>query len=232
MADPGTPRQYVGDLNSQTAASAMQAARLNATELLDTADLLFNLKRFQHSMTFSILAIEEVGKLAILQGILLSLGGTREQLWRSYRLHRAKTERLNAAILGRVRATFLDISLEQAKEIAERGPTPDELESAKQRALYSDCLEHQGSFVCHLPKNVDWRQLAWERLCEARAIVLALRDRTPEELDLWVKGAASARISGKSLRSILPDLHKELVEKGFVQEGWWETFLKDLGVEI
>jgi hypothetical protein len=47
-----------------------------------------------------------------------------------------------------------------------------------------------------------------------------------------VKGAASARISGKSLRSILPDLHKELVEKGFVQEGWWETFLKDLGVEI
>jgi AbiV family abortive infection protein len=185
MADPGTPRQYVGDLNSQTAASAMQAARLNATELLDTADLLFNLKRFQHSMTFSILAIEEVGKLAILQGILLSLGGTREQLWRSYRLHRAKTERLNAAILGRVRATFLDISLEQAKEIAERGPTPDELESAKQRALYSDCLEHQAH------SSVTFRRMStggsWPGNDFARLELSSLRSAT-EPLKSWICG--------------------------------------------
>ncbi len=186
------------------------------------------MKRFAHSVAFSILAIEEAGKLAILQKIFLGLGGDRSLLWRSFRQHRAKTESLNLGIQARVRATFPDIPLERAQEIAARGPTPGELETSKQRAIYSDCLEHSGSFVCHLPKNIDWRQEAWERLCEARAIVLAPRDRSPEELSVWSKHAAAARTSGKSLVAVLPDIHKELLEKGFVQEGWWDTLLKDI----
>jgi len=228
MADPDIPKQYVGVLDPHRAATAMQAARLNAVELLDTADLLFNLKRFPHSLAFSILAIEEAGKLVILQGILLDLGGRRAQLWRSYRLHRAKTEILNPGIFSRVRATFPDIPFEQAQEIAARGPTPDELEASKQRAIYSDCLEHAGSLVCHLPKNLDWRHAAWERLNEARAIVLTPRDRSPEELEVWLKHTTAARASGKSLHEVLPDLHKELLDKGFVQEGWWDTIFTDL----
>lgn len=229
MADPDIPKQYVGELDSHHAASAMQAARLNAVELLDTADILFNLKRFPHSLVFSILAIEEVGKLAILQGILLNLGGTSAELWRSYRRHRAKTESLNVGIWARIRATFPEIPEEQAHELAARGPTPDELETSKQRAIYSDCLEHRGSFACHLPKNLDWRQAAWERLCEARAIVLAPRDRSPEELDVWIKHASAARASGKNLAAVLPDLHKELAAKGFLKDGSWDPLLKDLG---
>lgn len=69
MAEADTPKPYGGELDSQQAASAMQAARLNAIELLDTADILFNLKRFPHSVVFSILAIEEAGKLPILQAL-------------------------------------------------------------------------------------------------------------------------------------------------------------------
>jgi AbiV family abortive infection protein len=220
-------RQYAGELDPVQAALTMQAARLNAVDLLDTADILFNLKRFAHSVAFSILAIEESAKLAILQAILLSLG-ERPQLWRSYRLHRAKTENLNLGIMARVRAMYPEIPLEQAREIAARGPTPDELETAKQRAMYSDCLDDAGKMVCHSPRNLDWRQEAWERLCEARALVLAPRDRSPEELRVWVKHVSTARESGKTLAAILPEIHKELVEKGFVQEGWWDTLLKDI----
>lgn len=205
----------------------MQAARLNSVDLLDTADILFTLKRFAHSVPFSILAIEESGKLALLQGILLRLED-RAKLWRLYRLHRAKTENLNLGIMARVRATFPEISLDAAREIAARGPTPDDLETAKQRAIYSDCVDRSGEFVCHLPRNIDWREEAWERLCEARAIVLSPRDRLPDELEVWVKHVLAARESGKSVAAVLPDIHKELLERGFVEEGWWDTLLKDI----
>jgi AbiV family abortive infection protein len=220
-------KQYAGELDIHQAASAMQAARLNSVDLLDTADILFNLKRFAHSVPFSILAIEESGKLVILQAILLGLAD-RAKLWRSYRLHRSKTENLNVGIMGRVRATFPAISLDEAREIAARGPTPEDLETAKQRAVYSDCIDDSGGVVCHLPRNVDWRQEAWERLCEARAIVLAPRDRSPDELDVWVRHVAAGRDSGKSIAAILPDIHNELVEKGFVDQGWWDTLLEDI----
>src|SRR5438876_10001333 len=66
-------KQYAGELDVHEAASAMQAARLNSVDLLDTADILFNLKRFAHSVPFSILAIEESSKLVILQAILFGL---------------------------------------------------------------------------------------------------------------------------------------------------------------
>ncbi len=43
MAERNDPRPYVGELNSQHAATAMQAAMLKAIELLDTADILLSL---------------------------------------------------------------------------------------------------------------------------------------------------------------------------------------------
>lgn len=222
------PKPYEAELTPAQAAAAMQAARMNAMELMDTADILFTLKRFPHSITFSTLAIEEAGKLPILQTILLGFGGSKSTHWKSYRQHRAKTEMLNIGIQGRVRAEFPGISLDEAKEIAARGPSPNELETDKQRAIYSDCLDVSGTFVCHLPKNVNWCQQAWKRLREARAIILGLRDRTPEELSVWLKHANAGRVAGKSLADILPDVHRELIDKGFVKEGWWDTLLKDI----
>jgi AbiV family abortive infection protein len=227
-SEQGHAKPYGGSLDCHQAA-VMQAARLNAVELVDTADMLFNLKRFAHSIPFSTLAVEEAGKLTILQSIFLG-SGDRAKLWKSYRMHRAKTENLNLGIMSRVRATFPDVSLEEAQAIAQRGPTPDDLEMAKQRAIYSDCLDVSGQLVCHLPRNIDWRQQAWERLCEAKAVVLALRDRSPEELAVWTRHAEAARTSGMSLADVLPTIHKELVEKGFVEERAWDTLLKDVDV--
>ncbi len=77
-------------------------------------------------------------------------------------------------------------------------------------------------------QNVDWRQAASERLCEARAIVLAPRDRLPEELEVWITHVSAAREAGKPLAAVLADLHKELVARGFHKENFWEPLLKDL----
>lgn len=220
-------KQYVGELNPVDAANSIRAARLNSIELYDTADLLFHLKRFCHSMVFSTLAIEEAAKISLLIMIFLKIGGESGKIWKAYRNHRAKTSWLNPIIESRVRATFPQIPREAAKKIGELGPTPDELESSKQRALYSDAFEHSGAFVPHLPSLVDWRKQAWDRLCEAQAITLAARDYPPPELEVWLKHVDAGRNAGSNIRSILPDLYKDLLERGLVKEGWWDTLLQD-----
>jgi AbiV family abortive infection protein len=167
QVEEGKP--YVGSLTSTDAANAIRAARLNAIDLLDTAELLYSLKRFCHSVVFATLAIEEAAKTSIVIMLFLGMGTNRAKLWKAYRNHRAKTDWLNPAIESRVRATFPEISREKAKKIGSLGASPDQLETSKQRALYSDALDISGEFVCHLPSLVEWRKSAWERLCEAQA---------------------------------------------------------------
>ncbi|WP_447964328.1 AbiV family abortive infection protein [Nitrospira sp. Ecomares 2.1] len=222
------PTRYNGPLDAAQAAAAMQAARLNSIDLLESAEILFELKRFGHSIPLSILAIEEAGKLPLLQAILLAQPPDLAKLWRKYRNHRPKTEPLNLAIQSRIRVEFPNLGKAIQQQVANQGPTPDQLESQKQRAVYSDCHESGAQVICHLPRNVDWRQIAWERLCEARAIVFAPRDRSPEELEIWQRVTAEASISGRTLSDVLPEIHQELLSKGFIREGWWDTLLADL----
>ncbi len=94
---------YTGELAPVDAANAIRAARLNAMDLLDTAELLFTLKRFPHSMAFSTLAIEESSKQSIIMAILFSEEPRRSRAWKSYRNHLAKTQDLNKAVEGRIR---------------------------------------------------------------------------------------------------------------------------------
>ena len=222
------PKPYLGNLTAEQTATAMQAARLNAVELIETADTLFDLKRFPHSVAFSTLAIEEAGKLPILQNIFLGYDRKVSGDWKSYRQHRAKTEMLNIGILGRIRAEYPELPLDEAVKIAHNGPTPEELETAKQLSIYSDCLMVSGQFICHLPKNIDWREQAWKRLCEAKALIIGLRDRTPEELAVWMKHVKAAHNVGKSLIDIIPNVHRELLDKGFIKEGSLDTILNDI----
>lgn len=210
------------------AATAMRAARLTARDLFETAEILYALKRFPHAAALATLAIEEAAKLPIIQAIFLGFSGERSRLWKSYRQHRAKTLFLNPAIEARIRTVFPAIPHDEAKDIAQRGPSPQFLEEDKQRALYSDCLLVANEFVCHLPRNADWRERAWERLCEAQALVLGLRDFPPDELGIWQKHAQEVQARGGELRSMLITLHRELVEKGYLKEGSWASLLADL----
>jgi len=223
---------YSGALDSIQAASAIQAARLNSVELTDSAELLFNLKRFPHSVLLATLAIEEAAKPALLLTILLGFDPARRATqWKSYRKHQAKTAILNTAIRARIRAVFPNVSPAEADEIAALGPTPAQLESWKQLAVYSDCIASADSMECHLPRNMDWRQRAWERLCEAQALASGLRDYTPKELELWLAHAMSAHAAGRDMKEMLPALHADLVKNGFVREGSWITLLSDLREE-
>jgi hypothetical protein len=135
---------------------------------------------------------------------------------------------MNMGIEMRVRVAFPDVAGDAAREIGQFGPTPDELEVVKQRAIYSDCLEGPGGMVCHLPRNADWRQDAWARLNEARALIHPLRDYPPEELLVWLKHAKEAQARGEGYRAILRPLQVELAEKGFIKEGQWNPLLKFL----
>lgn len=223
--------QYHGELTAVDAANAIRAARLNAIDLLDTAEILYSLKRFAHSMVFSTLAIEESSKGTILLSIFCSeKEAQRTQGWKAYRSHLAKTADLNKAIESRVRVTFPRIPREEAKRIGEAGPSPKELEYNKQLAIYSDSMNQSNGFVAHHPGVSEWRQLAWERLCEAQALVHALRDRQPRELEI-IRTHIRQRKPNDDPRLTIQGLHKELLEKGFVKEGWWDTLLQDIDEE-
>jgi len=130
-----------------------------------------------------------------------------------------------------VRAVFPEVPRTEAEEIGRAGPTPQELETAKQRAVYSDCYETGSGFECHLPRNLDWRHEAWERLCEARSLVPALRDSPPEELEIWLRHAKRMRAEGRQVTDMIPGLHEDLEAAGFVEPGWWDTLLEDLAGE-
>ncbi len=222
-----TERPYSGNLNPSEAATAMQAARLNALELLDTAEILHDLKRFAHSVAFSTLAIEEAGKVPLLMMICLKRGEL-PVLWRAYRRHQEKTRTLNVGIEARVLASFPGASPEEAREIGDSGPTPKELETWKQRAIYSDCLETVDGFVSHLPRNLmAWRRQAWERLCEARALIYALRDFPPEELEVWMKHASQAP-NELDFPSLLRFVHDDLLGKRLIKKGQWASLFKFL----
>lgn len=119
------PRPYGGALTPLQAASAMQAARLNARDLLETAELLYSLKRFAHSAALSTLALEEAGKLPILQGIFLGVGGDQSKLWRAYRRHQAKTRTITARLrfeCGQCSPSFLGIPRGKSARLGQLPP--------------------------------------------------------------------------------------------------------------
>ena len=221
---------YSDELTAVATANAIRSARLTARDLLETAELLFSLKRFQHSAALSTLSIEEAAKISILIMIFLNIGGDKNRLWRNYRSHKAKTSWLNVAIEGRMRATMSHLGRAAAKDVAQMGPTPEELETAKQRAMYSDCLLVSDVFVAHYPGEIDWRTDAWHRLCEAQAMVSALRDYPPDELAVWQKHLGRGRAE-ESSSTALQQLRNELVIGGFIEENWWETLLQDADQE-
>ncbi|MBK8536838.1 MAG: AbiV family abortive infection protein [Candidatus Competibacteraceae bacterium] len=224
-------KQYNGPLDANKAAAAMQAARLNALDLLTSAELLYQQGRYQHSAAISILAIEEIGKLPLIQGIFLADQSQLKSLWRAYRQHRAKTERLPIALESRIRVNFPEIDASDAREVVADGPSPAELDIQKQLALYSDFVEENDEPVCHLPRNVDWQRQAWERMWEAKVAVENIRDRTPEELGVWLRHRLAPENVGKALIEFLPAIHADLVKEGHIADGDWKYILQHLSEE-
>jgi AbiV family abortive infection protein len=192
------------------------------------AAMLYHQKRFPHSAAFSILSLEESAKSAILFAMLTVEEGELPDPWREYRNHRAKTGTMGMRMGSRIRAVMPDISPEKAHKIGADGPSPDEFESMKQGAIYSDCYVWDGDVVCLQPGLGDWRQVAWERLCEAQALAFGQRDISPTELKSRARVVKAAKESGRDMASAIRELYSELKDKGFVKEGGWDTLISDL----
>jgi AbiV family abortive infection protein len=202
----------------------MEAARTTALELLQTAEILFERERFAHCTSMSVLAIEEAGKLPIIQGILLDLSDPAET-WREYTRHTAKTQHLTDGIAMQVHNYFPGMPSEFAEAIRRRGPSSETLEKTKQRATYSDLLDNHGKCAVHNPTTIDWRDIADYVLCDARVFVSALRYYSAAELVIWLKHAKLCREESRTFETELPALERSLVSGGFITEGTWKNIL-------
>jgi len=215
---------YTGILKPKDAAVAIQAARLNALDLLSSAKLLHDQKHFHHSTALCVLALEEAGKVQILMSILTGVTSpdqSCESLWRAYRRHTAKTELFNFAIEMRVGVHFPEMEEEKITSIGSAGPTPEDLDAAKQLGLYSDCFKSPDGVAVHLPSNLDCSERSRILLGEAAVVVTALRDYTPSELEIWARHAAEARAKGMSFREVMKPLYLELLENGYITAEQW-----------
>lgn len=219
---------YSGKLDATSAATGMQAARLNAIDLLRSSKLLFQARQYRHSVAFSVLAIEEAAKVPIIQSIFLKVGDASEK-WKGLRQHIYKGKFLNPAIVSLAKATFPELDEETMAKVSQ-GPTPEDLDATKQLSLYSECFEAPGGPAWHLPKNLNSSDQARRWLAEAESMVSGLRDYPPEELEIWYKHACQYdRLENmEQLRAMTKRLRDELFAKGFIKAGWWDPIMKEI----
>ena len=220
--------QYSGKLDAHSAATGMQAARLNAADLIATSQLLFDSQKFSHSVAFSILAIEETAKVSIILNIFLEVGDLKD-MWKGFRSHTYKGSFLNPALASVAKSTFPEIDEETLKTIAE-GPRPEDLDAHKQLGFYTDCFQSPDGPAWHLPKSLNaTRTTARMWLGEAKALVNQLRDYPPEELEVRYKHAHHYdRKTKGELLTATKALRDELTEKGFIKAGSWDSIVKEL----
>lgn len=222
---------YSGPLTPHDAAAAMQAARLNALDLLASAKMLHEQGRFYHSTALCVLALEEAGKPHIVMSLLTGIAApdqSRDALWRAYRRHTAKTELFNFAIEMRASVHFPNLDEETCAAVRANGPSPEDLDAAKQLGLYSDCFTIPEGVAVHLPGNLDCRDRSEALLREAGIVINYLRDYPPGELEVWARHTAAAREKGCSLRDAMKGLYAELLDKGFVSAEQWVPIWEEL----
>lgn len=110
---------YSGPLNPLEAAAVIQAARLNAIDLLETAKVLRDNGRHCHSIAFSVLALEEAGKFQFVLALLL--GFSSNELWQTYRRHTEKSAPFNFAIEMRAGVHFSELTPEELEKFVMPG---------------------------------------------------------------------------------------------------------------
>jgi len=66
-------------------------------------------------------------------------------------------------------------------------------------------------------------------LAEAKALAFTIRDRSPEELEIWKKHFNQLKDkSPDALHNMVTGLRDELVEKKLIKKQWWDGLLKDI----
>ncbi|GAJ11010.1 unnamed protein product, partial [marine sediment metagenome] len=82
---------YRGQLNPVQITDGMNAARRNASRLLEDAEILLNSGRYPTALSLAILSIEESGKATILRRLAIAKdNASLNNSWKEYRTHTAK----------------------------------------------------------------------------------------------------------------------------------------------
>jgi AbiV family abortive infection protein len=130
--------QFKGSLTPQQIADGMAVAQRNALRLLDDAKLLLQARRFPSAAFLCIIAIEEYGKLPVLDTMAYTLPEKLKERWQAYRSHRSKNARW-------VMPDFVDSGPKSIEELASvtdaEGAHTQLLDELKQLCLYTECLE-------------------------------------------------------------------------------------------
>ena len=219
---------YRGRLKPAQITTGMNAARHNASRLLEDAEILLNSGRYPSSVSLAILSIEESGKGSILRKLAIandetSLKGT----WKEYRTHTAK----NAAwILPQLAADGAK-TLDDLSPIYDRNSHhPYMLDQLKQVGFYTDCL---GEAHWSEPSDIIDEHLAKLMISIARIFAIK-RNVDVKEIELWIKHMSlTDKGTYTSQKESLMRWYAEMTELSLTPEGsTFEDFVKFLGITI
>jgi AbiV family abortive infection protein len=173
--------QYSGKLTAEKVADGMNAAIQNATRLAADARLLFDNGRYASAMALAILAIEEVGKVAILRGLAVASEETAlKSGWRDYRTHTKKNVMWPLIFELKSGARC---ATDFAKLFDDNAEHPQLLENVKQVCFYTDCLSDCNWSV---PEKIIERDLA-QVILQAAEVMARVQHITTDEIELWIE---------------------------------------------
>jgi AbiV family abortive infection protein len=134
--------QFEGASTADELAAGSNAALRNAQRLLNDAVLLLSQQRNPSAAALAILAIEEAGKLSILDGMAYTPPGKIAERWRAYRSHTAKNARWILPALADSKPRTVE---EFASSLHPSSWHQSLLDELKQLAIYTDRL-HDGTW--------------------------------------------------------------------------------------
>lgn len=207
---------YRGNLTAAQVATGMNAALENAKRLCEDANILLSAGRFPAAVSLAIIAIEEIGKMAILEALAVARSDSEiKERWSDYHTHTKK----NAHWI------FNKLVAEGARKIQDLHKIFDKksdhsyrLDNTKQLAFYTDCL---GKANWSIPSKVVSEQLAIKIVkfahykCECNSHKI-----TEREIELWREHIGPVWKTGiEPMKQGFSNLYSALRKEGIIPEG-------------
>lgn len=190
---------YRGRLDPAKIANGMNAARTNATRLIQDAELLLEHSRWPAAAALAILAIEEAGKITILRRMSTAKADSEvADVWREYRSHTSKNLAWIVPQLAVAGARTLD---QFAPAFDANSDHPYVLDQLKQIAFYTDCL---GAAHWSEPQELIDENLARTLVRIARVLSASERRFSEKEIQLWIEYMGPVeKTDGSGMKSAL-----------------------------
>ena len=207
---PRSIYQNNGPLSLKQAAEGINAAAANASRLLHDAKILLALGRYPSAAFLAAIAIEEHGKMAILDRLAAANKSELQKLWKEYRSHTAKNTRW---ILPRV-ADSGPKTLQELLAVFNPNSWHQALfEEIKQLYLYTDFLE-EGQWS--RPEEITSKEQAEQIISDASRLI-SEKTTTEEELAQRVSVMKQLKVAGsfaESKRILAQHLREQTARDG------------------